>query len=107
MQLFKKMEIPEFNIGLETIYTINKLKNSYSIDGIVNDLEERIELKNKNLKLLVMTFIANLRNNIPLWSLKGHTFNEIGTQPRAVEKIGRNDPCICGSNKKYKKCCGK
>ncbi|MBD2862447.1 DUF1186 domain-containing protein [Paenibacillus oceani] len=23
-----------------------------------------------------------------------------------VEKIGRNDPCTCGSGKKYKKCCG-
>lgn len=23
------------------------------------------------------------------------------------EKIGRNEPCICGSGKKYKKCCGK
>ena len=22
-------------------------------------------------------------------------------------KIGRNDPCNCGSNLKYKKCCGK
>jgi uncharacterized protein YecA (UPF0149 family) len=21
-------------------------------------------------------------------------------------KIGRNDPCSCGSGKKYKKCCG-
>ncbi|KQC08271.1 MAG: preprotein translocase subunit SecA [Candidatus Cloacimonas sp. SDB] len=28
--------------------------------------------------------------------------------PRVVEeKIGRNDPCPCGSGKKYKKCCGK
>ena len=25
---------------------------------------------------------------------------------RHVEKIGRNDPCPCGSGKKYKKCCG-
>jgi preprotein translocase subunit SecA len=24
----------------------------------------------------------------------------------AVEKVGRNDPCPCGSGKKYKKCCG-
>lgn len=24
-----------------------------------------------------------------------------------VEKTGRNDPCPCGSGKKYKKCCGK
>jgi preprotein translocase subunit SecA len=27
--------------------------------------------------------------------------------PVKVEKIGRNDPCPCGSGKKYKKCCGK
>ncbi|MCX5681130.1 MAG: SEC-C metal-binding domain-containing protein, partial [Candidatus Omnitrophica bacterium] len=28
-------------------------------------------------------------------------------QRRVGEKIGRNDPCPCGSGKKYKKCCGK
>ena len=26
---------------------------------------------------------------------------------RASEKVGRNDPCPCGSGKKYKKCCGR
>jgi preprotein translocase subunit SecA len=26
--------------------------------------------------------------------------------PRSVSKVGRNDPCPCGSGKKYKKCCG-
>jgi SEC-C motif-containing protein len=26
--------------------------------------------------------------------------------PALIEKIGRNDTCPCGSNKKYKKCCG-
>jgi len=26
--------------------------------------------------------------------------------PMKSEKIGRNDPCPCGSGKKYKKCCG-
>jgi len=25
---------------------------------------------------------------------------------RVAEKVGRNDPCPCGSGKKYKKCCG-
>lgn len=34
-----------------------------------------------------------------------------GTEPpkpaaRSSEKVGRNDPCPCGSGKKYKKCCG-
>ena len=28
-------------------------------------------------------------------------------QPRKVVKIGRNDPCPCGSGKKYKVCCGR
>ena len=28
------------------------------------------------------------------------------TQRHAKQKIGRNDPCPCGSGKKYKKCCG-
>ena len=26
---------------------------------------------------------------------------------RSGKKVGRNDPCICGSGKKYKQCCGK
>jgi uncharacterized protein len=25
---------------------------------------------------------------------------------RSTPKIGRNDPCPCGSGRKYKKCCG-
>ena len=25
---------------------------------------------------------------------------------READKVGRNDPCPCGSGKKYKKCCG-
>jgi preprotein translocase subunit SecA len=35
--------------------------------------------------------------------------NGEGEKPKTVvkdKKIGRNDPCICGSGKKYKKCCG-
>ena len=26
---------------------------------------------------------------------------------RETPKIGRNDPCICGNGRKFKKCCGK
>ena len=28
------------------------------------------------------------------------------TVRREGAKVGRNDPCVCGSGKKYKKCCG-
>jgi SEC-C motif-containing protein len=42
----------------------------------------------------------------------GWKFSEgeiVGESPimREEPKIGRNDPCPCGSGKKYKKCCGK
>jgi yecA family protein len=30
-----------------------------------------------------------------------------GSHARSGTKIGRNDPCACGSGKKYKKCCGR
>jgi len=34
-------------------------------------------------------------------------FTEDRTVVRGSGKVGRNDPCPCGSGKKYKKCCGK
>ena len=35
------------------------------------------------------------------------TSGSINKTVRGVKKIGRNDPCPCGSGKKYKKCCGR
>jgi preprotein translocase subunit SecA len=41
----------------------------------------------------------------------GGTIGGDDSRPRTVrrqaDKVGRNDPCPCGSGKKYKKCCGK
>ena len=34
------------------------------------------------------------------------TATAVKTIVRDQPKIGRNDPCPCGSGKKYKKCCG-
>jgi preprotein translocase subunit SecA len=36
----------------------------------------------------------------------GSTANGNGSTPRRATNIGRNDPCYCGSGKKYKKCHG-
>lgn len=40
---------------------------------------------------------------------KNNQADNIKTRPKDAQgnKIGRNDPCPCGSGKKYKKCCGK
>jgi len=39
--------------------------------------------------------------------LSPHTFDEKTGQKVKVLDIGRNEPCPCGSGKKYKKCCGR
>jgi len=44
-------------------------------------------------------------DSLKLSALNGRNFAP-QTPYRAPEKIGRNDPCPCGSGKKYKKCCG-
>jgi len=41
---------------------------------------------------------------LPPPGLKG---SSASSQVRNAEKVGRNDPCPCGSGKKYKKCCGR
>ena len=28
-------------------------------------------------------------------------------EKNTIVKVGRNDPCTCGSGKKYKRCCGR
>lgn len=49
-------------------------------------------------------------NHIPLWENKGHSASEMHRIliASAKQKMpGRNDPCTCGSGKKYKQCCGR
>jgi SEC-C motif-containing protein len=40
------------------------------------------------------------------WYFEGGTVRPMGQAVRDQPKIGRNEPCPCGSGKKYKKCCG-
>lgn len=68
------------------------------------------------LSPLLMAF----HNSLRLWTLRGHTPGEIvsgdlgsvrsnvlsfAEHRRRRARVGRNDPCPCGSGKKYKNCC--
>jgi uncharacterized protein len=54
--------------------------------------------------------VEEMQENLPdivqaiynFWKAKGSS----ATFRRDVEKVGRNDPCPCGSGKKFKQCCG-
>ena len=39
--------------------------------------------------------------------LNSYTNNDITAPIKVEKKVGRNDPCPCGSGKKYKQCHGK
>ena len=60
--------------------------------------EEADEVLNSVLSKRGGTGKNNKNNNI---------YDFENEEPRNTIKIGRNDPCFCGSGKKYKKCCGK
>ncbi|WP_346929266.1 SEC-C metal-binding domain-containing protein [Clostridium sp.] len=56
----------------------------------------------------IINAIDEVCRKIPAWKYNGYTEAEKNNSKRVnLEKvrIGRNDPCPCGSGKKYKKCC--
>ncbi|MBD3322328.1 MAG: hypothetical protein GF350_14605, partial [Chitinivibrionales bacterium] len=50
---------------------------------------------------------ANFVREKGKWLYKDGAIVPAAQYVRDKPKTGRNDPCICGSGKKYKKCCGK
>ena len=63
-----------------------------------------------------MMFTIRLRTNEepkreqvakPAQESRGESDGTLENRPRTVKKVGRNDPCPCGSGKKYKQCCGR
>ena len=71
----------------------------------------------------LLTLWQNMCNGLPIWPNNGWAPNEIRNHVQdgqktsgrrvfynpdgSVMKVGRNDPCPCGSGKKYKRCCGR
>ena len=80
------------------------IKEGYQIfDNMMAKISEEISM---------FLLRAEVRQNIerkevakPIINNKDEKTLKGGTHKK--EKIGRNDPCPCGSGKKYKNCCGK
>lgn len=86
---WQKLEVIRTVKGQKTDITGQvEFKAYYSENGIGKVHHELSEFKKENNK----------------W------FFQFGREPKInqnkAEKIGRNEPCTCGSGKKYKKCCG-
>ena len=109
----------ELNSYLNTL-DVNKVRKEYFLGTLLILLNANIyseeflkELCHENNFSLtkkqfenVYNIIDKYKNDIPIWIYNGYTKREVNSMPKE-KKVGRNDPCPCGSGKKYKKCCGK
>lgn len=80
--------------------------NEEIVKDIINGVDEELDLYNE---ARISNMLNKFIKNIPLWKYKGATINQIEDSNKKAEteqKVGRNDPCPCGSGKKFKKCCG-
>ena len=101
------MEHLKEGIGLRGYGQVNPVQ-AYTMEGfeLFEDLLTRIDNQ-------IATFLLNaeIRQNVTRkQTLEGKANDgkeKEKATPKRVSKIGRNDPCPCGSGKKYKNCCGK
>lgn len=94
---------PESNWqGLEIVKT-EKGKDKFTT-GVVEFKAKYLDQKgNTHIHHEVSEFIKNDKG---AWLYDKGAIVGLNPIQRSEPKIGRNDPCSCGSGKKYKKCCG-
>ena len=101
------MEHLKEGIGLRGYSQTNPVQ-AYTMEGF--ELFDKLLDKIDN-DISVFLLKAEIRQNTEMkQTIKGSANDgkeKIKSTPKKVTKIGRNDPCPCGSGKKYKNCCGK
>ena len=82
---------------------------AYTMEGF--DLFDKM-MQRIDHDITIMLVRSEIRQNIERKEVSkkkitNDSDDTIKKQPKKSDKIGRNDPCPCGSGKKYKNCCGK
>ena len=93
----------------------DSLKNPNPIETMTADTEVNLgfepELLYKNMVAARAEWLYNLKewDDIIPKDRRKELYKEEKMSGTVIkgEKVGRNDPCPCGSGKKYKKCCGR
>ena len=93
----------------------DSLKNPNPIETMEEDTQVKIEIDPEKLYYNMVEAKAEWLYTLPQWDsiLNEEKRKELYKQQKASgtirkeKKIFPNDPCPCGSGKKYKKCCGK
>lgn len=106
------MDTVTFTGFLDGINT--SLVEELDLEKVEEDTELSIEIDYEKLYFNMLDAKADWLYNLPEWEdiLPVEERKRITKEYRVANmavsnKVGRNDPCPCGSGKKYKKCCGK
>lgn len=90
------------------------LTEELDLDSLTEETEIQFEVDFKKLFFNMLEAKADWLYTLPQWEeiLTAEERARITKEYRVSKtvvsnKIGRNEPCTCGSGKKYKKCCGK
>ena len=91
------------------------LKKAQDLETVKEDSKIKLEIEWETLYFNMWKAKAEYLYTLEEWNgiLTPERQKEIereykkSLQAHAVKKPGRNDPCPCGSGKKYKNCCGK
>lgn len=91
------------------------LKSVYDLETVEEDTELVFDIDLEKLYFNMLDAKADYLFNLPQWDgiFSVEKRKEIQKQYKDSKtvknenKVGRNEPCPCGSGKKYKKCCGK
>ncbi len=91
------------------------LKEENPIETMDEDTQVSLAFDTEKLYKNMVAAKADWLYNLPQWNdiyteeerKRLYKEQKESTTIRKEKKIGRNDPCPCGSGKKYKKCCGK
>jgi preprotein translocase subunit SecA len=89
-------------IQKQVVYSI--FKTGDALGGLSAEKVAAITKVNENRRL---NFSAPEKTAVEQHSHQNLDLVHEKTKNEEGEKVGRNDPCPCGSGKKYKKCCGK
>lgn len=106
------MDAVTFTGFLDGINT--SLLNEIDLDTLEESTVLDAEIDFEKLYFNMLDAKADWLYNLQEWDsilsedIRKDITKEFRTSKMAVSnKVGRNDPCPCGSGKKYKKCCGK
>ena len=82
---------------------------AYTMEGfdLFDSMLQKID-KDVSIFLLKAEIRQNIeRKEVSKKKITNESDDTAKSTPKKSKKIGRNDPCPCGSGKKYKQCCGK